>query len=73
MDYLEFRLHNFKRALSVATKIYGYKTLSLKDFESHVKEYAEDICKGWYVEQLMANAEYVGWCYTYKDGTNTLR
>lgn len=60
MDYLEFRLHNFKRALSVATKIYGYKTLSLEDFESHVKEYAEDICKGWYVESLMANAEYVG-------------
>ncbi len=60
MNYSEFKQQNFKRAVATANKIYGYKTLDLTNYESHVKEYAEDICKGWYVEHLMAGAEYVG-------------
>jgi hypothetical protein len=54
MDYLEFRMKNFKRAVATANKIYGYKTLDLTNYETHVKEYAEDICKGWYVTELFA-------------------
>ena len=60
MTYFEFKTLNIARALSVANKIYGYKTLDLSDYSEHVKEYADDICRGWYVESLMANAEYVG-------------
>ena len=60
MNYSEFKQQNFKRAVSTAAKIYGYKTLDLTNYKTHVKEYAEDICKSWYVEHLMANAEYVG-------------
>jgi|DEB0MinimDraft_3_1074331.scaffolds.fasta_scaffold524669_1 hypothetical protein len=60
MNYSEFKQQNFKRAVATANKIYGYKTLDLTNYESHVKEYAEDICKGWHVEHLMAGAEYVG-------------
>lgn len=48
MNYSEFKQQNFKRAVATANKIYGYKTLDLTNYESHVKEYAEDICKGWY-------------------------
>ena len=55
MDYLEYRLKNFKRALATANKIYGYKTLDLTNYESHVKEYAEDICKGWFIEYCIEN------------------
>lgn len=54
MTYQDFKQQNFKNAIAVANKIYGYKTLDLTNYETHVKEYAEDICKGWYVEELMA-------------------
>jgi len=57
MTYLEFKQKNFKRAVAKANAIYGYKTLTLDNYESHVREYAEDICKSWWVEQLMADAE----------------
>ncbi len=55
MTYQDFKQQNFKNAVAVANKIYGYKTLDLTNYETHVKEYAEDICKGWYVEELMAH------------------
>ena len=55
MTYQDFKKVNFKNALSVANKFYGYKTLDLTNYDAYVKEYAEDICKGWYVEELMAH------------------
>ena len=55
MTYQDFKQVNFKNALSVANKFYGYKTLDLTNYDAYVKEYAEDICKGWYVEELMAH------------------
>lgn len=55
MTYQDFKQQNFKNALSVANKFYGYKTLDLTNYDAYVKEYAEDICKGWYVEELMAH------------------
>ena len=55
MTYSDFRTKNIKRAVATANKIYGYKTLDLTNYETHVKEYAEDICKGWYVTQLFAD------------------
>ena len=55
MTYQDFKKQNFKAAVSTANKIYGYKTLDLTNYEDHVKEYDEDICKGWYVEELMAH------------------
>ena len=55
MTYSDFKQQNFKNAVATANKIYGYKTLDLTNYETHVKEYAEDICKGWYVEELMAH------------------
>ena len=57
MTYLEFKQQNFKRAVATANKIYGYKTLDLTNYETHVKEYAEDICKGWYVTELFADLQ----------------
>lgn len=56
MTYSDFRTKNINRAVATANKIYGYKTLDLTNYETHVKEYAEDICKGWYIEQ----------CYTFE-------
>jgi hypothetical protein len=54
MTYFEFKTLHIARAIATANKIYGYKTLDLTNYETHVKEYAEDICKGWYVTELFA-------------------
>ncbi len=58
MTFNEFKTQNIKQAVAKANQIYGYKTLSLTNYESHVREYALDILKGWWVEHLMADAEY---------------
>lgn len=64
MTYLDFKRKFFPSAVATANKIYGYKTLDLTNYESHVKEYAEDICKGWYVQWQFENDFYVYKPYT---------
>lgn len=52
MTYAEFRTQNIQRAVAMANKIYGYKTLDLTNYETHVREYANEILMSWWIKYV---------------------